>query len=162
VVEVNGGWTIHRRHPKQKEGRTPSVVAFTKGWRAARGAGCCQAAAVTTPEYRFSIKALHGTEERASREETSAAYKGVEGTERPRSVEIKGKAVHAAPPEILARIHQKQMKKNGGRDHLGHKVEKAVITVLPTSTNRRRQATKSAGKNRGPRRGAHSSTSRRQ
>src|SRR3989449_689554 len=58
------------------------------------------------------------------------------------SVEIQGKRY--TPPEISAMILQKM--RQTAEDYLGHKVEKAVITVPAYFNDSQRQATKDAGK----------------
>ena len=66
----------------------------------------------------------------------------VAGTNDLASVEIQGKRY--TPPEISAMILQKM--KQTAEDYLGHKVEKAVITVPAYFNDSQRQATKDAGK----------------
>jgi molecular chaperone DnaK len=58
------------------------------------------------------------------------------------SVEIQGKPY--TPPEISAMILQKM--RQTAEDYLGHKVEKAVVTVPAYFNDSQRQATKDAGK----------------
>src|SRR2546425_3363729 len=69
-------------------------------------------------------------------------YKVSAGTNGLASVEIQGKTY--TPPEISAMILQKM--KQTAEDYLGHKVEKAVITVPAYFNDSQRQATKDAGK----------------
>src|SRR6267378_1565148 len=69
-------------------------------------------------------------------------YKVVDGPNGLASVEIQGKRY--TPPELSAMILQKM--KQTAEDYLGHKVEKAVITVPAYFNDSQRQATKDAGK----------------
>src|SRR6266571_5130734 len=69
-------------------------------------------------------------------------YKVATGTNDLAAVEIQSKRY--TPPEISAMILQKM--KQTAEDYLGHKVEKAVITVPAYFNDSQRQATKDAGK----------------
>src|SRR5207245_2660837 len=100
--------------------------------------------AVTNPQNTvFSIKRFMGRRINEVVEETKRVpYKVVEGPNGLASVEIQGKRY--TPPEISAMILQKM--KQTAEDYLGHKVEKAVITVPAYFNDSQRQATKDAGK----------------
>src|SRR6266487_973419 len=103
--------------PNAEGGRvTPSVVAFTKDGERLVG--------------------------EVAEETKRVPYKVVEGPNGLASVEIQGKRY--TPPEISAMILQKM--KQTAEDYLGHKVEKAVITVPAYFNDSQRQATKDAGK----------------
>src|SRR6267154_196110 len=69
-------------------------------------------------------------------------YKVVKGPNGLAAVEVSGKIY--TPPEISAMILQKM--RQTAEDYLGHKVEKAVITVPAYFNDSQRQATKDAGK----------------
>jgi molecular chaperone DnaK len=69
-------------------------------------------------------------------------YKVVAGKGNMAVVEIQGKQY--SPPEISAMILQKM--RQTAEDYLGHKVEKAVVTVPAYFNDAQRQATKDAGK----------------
>src|SRR6267143_430699 len=114
--------------PNAEGGRVPpSVVAFTKDGERLVGQ-VAKRQAVTNPQNTvFSIKRFMGRRMGEVVEETKRVpYKVVEGPNGLASVEIQGKRY--TPPEISAMILQKM--KQTAEDYLGHKVEKAVITVL--------------------------------
>src|SRR6184192_4201393 len=119
--------------PNAEGGRvTPSVVAFTKDGERLVGQ-VAKRQAVTNPQHTvFSIKRFMGRR----------MSEVVEGPNGLASVEIQGKRY--TPPEISAMILQKM--KQTAEDYLGHKVEKAVITVPAYFNDSQRQATKDAGK----------------
>src|ERR1700704_3357180 len=130
--------------PNAEGGRvTPSVVAFTKDGERLVGQ-VAKRQAVTNPQNTvFSIKRFMGRRMGEVVEETKRVpYKVVEGPNGLASVEIQGKRY--TPPEISAMILQKM--KQTAEDYLGHKVEKAVITVPAYFNDSQRQATKDAGK----------------
>src|SRR5256886_314311 len=125
-------------------GRTAaSVVAFTKDGERLVGQ-VAKRQAVTNPQNTvFSIKRFMGRRMGEVVEETKRVpYKVNEGPNGLASVEIQGKRY--TPPEISAMILQKM--KQTAEDYLGHKVEKAVITVPAYFNDSQRQATKDAGK----------------
>src|SRR5256712_5348114 len=130
--------------PNAEGGRlTPSVVGFTKDGERLVGQ-VAKRQAVTNPQNTvFSIKRFMGRRMSEVVEETKRVpYKVVEGSNGLASVEIQGKRY--TPPEISAMILQKM--KQTAEDYLGHKVEKAVITVPAYFNDSQRQATKDAGK----------------
>src|SRR5438552_2748375 len=129
--------------PNAEGGRvTPSVVGFTKDGERLVGQ-VAKRQAVTNPQNTvFSIKRFMGRRMNEVVEETKRVpYKVVEGPNGLASVEIQGKRY--TPPEISAMILQKM--KQTAEDYLGHKVEKAVITVPAYFNDSQRQATKDAG-----------------
>src|SRR5881227_1084554 len=130
--------------PNAEGGRvTPSVVAFTKDGERLVGQ-VAKRQAVTNPQNTvFSIKRFMGRRMGEVTEEIKrVSYKVSEGPNGLASVEIQGKRY--TPPEISAMILQKM--KQTAEDYLGHKVEKAVITVPAYFNDSQRQATKDAGK----------------
>ncbi len=130
--------------PNAEGGRTtPSVVAFTKDGERLVGQ-VAKRQAVTNPQNTiFSIKRFMGRRIEEVGEETKRVpYKIVRGQNGLASVEISGKQY--TPPEISAMILQKM--RQTAEDYLGHKVEKAVITVPAYFNDSQRQATKDAGK----------------
>ncbi len=122
---------------------TPSVVAFTKSAERLVGQ-VAKRQAVTNPENTvFSIKRFMGRRfSEVSEEQRMVPYKVVEASNGDARVEIEGK-LHS-PPEISAMILQKM--RDAAEQYLGHKVEKAVITVPAYFNDAQRQATKDAGK----------------
>src|SRR2546430_5010972 len=130
--------------PNAEGGRvTPSVVAFTKDGERLVGQ-VAKRQAVTNPQNTiFSIKRFMGRRMGEVVEETKRVpYKVAEGPNGLASVEIQGKRY--TPPEISAMILQKM--KQTAEDYLGHKVEKAVITVPAYFNDSQRQATKDSVK----------------
>src|SRR5881392_2872456 len=130
--------------PNAEGGRTtPSVVAFTKDGERLVGQ-VAKRQAVTNPQNTvFSIKRFMGRRMGEVQEEIKRVpYKVLEGPNGLASVEIQGKRY--TPPELSAMILQKM--KQTAEDYLGHKVEKAVITVPAYFNDAQRQATKDAGK----------------
>ena len=130
--------------PNAEGGRTtPSVVAFTKDGERLVGQ-IAKRQAVTNPQNTiFSIKRFMGRKLSEVQEETKRVpYKIVSGPNDMAVVEVQGKRY--TPPEISAMILQKM--KQTAEDYLGHKVEKAVVTVPAYFNDSQRQATKDAGK----------------
>jgi len=130
--------------PNAEGGRTtPSVVAFTKDGERLVGQ-VAKRQAVTNPKNTvFSIKRFMGRRMGEVTEESKRVpYKVVPGPNDLVAVEISGKKY--TPPEISAMILQKM--KQTAEDYLGHKVEKAVITVPAYFNDSQRQATKDAGR----------------
>jgi molecular chaperone DnaK len=130
--------------PNAEGGRTtPSVVAFTKDGERLVGQ-IAKRQAVTNPQNTiFSIKRFMGRKLSEVAEETKRVpYKIVGGPNDMAVVEVQGKRY--TPPEISAMILQKM--KQTAEDYLGHKVDKAVVTVPAYFNDSQRQATKDAGK----------------
>src|SRR6058998_4187658 len=130
--------------PNAEGGRTtPSVVAFTKDGERLVGQVAKRQAVTNPTNTVFSIKRFMGRRMGEVTEEIKRVpYKVIAGTNGLASVEIQGKTY--TPPEISAMILQKM--KQTAEDYLGHKVEKAVITVPAYFNDSQRQATKDAGK----------------
>jgi len=124
---------------------TPSVVAFSKDGERLVGQ-VAKRQAVTNPENTiFSVKRFMGmrfTEAEKSGEVKRVPYRIVAASNGDASVEARDKKY--SPPEISAIILQKM--KQTAEDYLGHKVEKAVITVPAYFNDSQRQATKDAGR----------------
>ena len=129
--------------PNAEGGRTtPSVVAFTKDGERLVGQ-VAKRQAVTNPHNTiFSIKRFMGRRTNEVVEESKRVPYKIGEQAGLAAVEISGKKY--TPPEISAMILQKL--KQTAEDYLGHKVEKAVITVPAYFNDAQRQATKDAGK----------------
>src|SRR5215472_9731580 len=142
VVAVMEGGEV-KVIPNQEGNRlTPSVVAFTdKGDRLVGDPAKRQA--ITNPRRTvYSIKRFMGRRHKeVAGEEKLVPYKIVGGPDEPAKVEIDGKAY--TPPEISAMILRKL--KEAAEAYLGHRVNKAVITVPAYFNDAQRQATKDAG-----------------
>jgi molecular chaperone DnaK len=130
--------------PNSEGGRTtPSVVAFTKDGERLVGQ-VAKRQAVTNPKNTvFSIKRFMGRRlNEITEEKKRVPYPVASGKSDLAVVEIQGKQY--TPPEISAMILQKM--RQTAEDYLGHKVEKAVVTVPAYFNDAQRQATKDAGK----------------
>jgi len=130
--------------PNAEGGRvTPSVVGFTKDSERLVGQ-IAKRQAVTNPQNTvFSIKRFMGRKVGEVQNEIKRVpYKVVAGPNDVAAVEVQGKRY--TPPEISAMILQKM--RQTAEDYLGHKVEKAVVTVPAYFNDSQRQATKDAGK----------------
>ena len=121
---------------------TPSIVAFAKNGERLVGQ-VAKRQAVTNPENTiFSIKRFMGRRyDEVSEEMKMIPYKLAAAGD---DVAIQAEGKEFSPQEISAMILQKL--KQAAEDHLGAKVEKAVITVPAYFNDAQRQATKDAGK----------------
>jgi molecular chaperone DnaK len=123
---------------------TPSVVAFAKDGSRLVGQ-VAKRQAVTNPENTiYSIKRFMGRRFNEVSEEIKQVPYKVQGSGAGGDVRIFAGAKEWSPPEISAMILQKM--KQSAEDHLGQKVEKAVITVPAYFNDSQRQATKDAGR----------------
>ncbi|MEE9148258.1 MAG: molecular chaperone DnaK [Candidatus Tectomicrobia bacterium] len=122
---------------------TPSVVAFTKDGERLVGQ-IARRQAVTNPGNTvYSIKRFMGRRFNEVAEEIGMVpYKVAEASNGAARVNIGDKGY--APPEISAMVLQKL--KEAAEDHLGEKIDEAVITVPAYFNDSQRQATKDAGK----------------
>ncbi|CAN5359480.1 molecular chaperone DnaK [soil metagenome] len=132
--------------PSSEGGRTvPSVVAFNKDGERLVGQ-VAKRQSVTNPENTiYSVKRFMGmkfSEADRTGETKRVPYRIVGANNGDASVEVRDKRY--SPPEISAMILQKM--KQTAEDYLGHKVEKAVVTVPAYFNDSQRQATKDAGK----------------
>ncbi len=121
---------------------TPSVVAFTeKGERLVGQVAKRQR--ITNPENTvYSIKRFMGRRYKEVPEEIKQVpFKVTQASNGDVRIEARGKKY--PPPELSAIILQKL--KKAAEDHLGEKVEKAVITVPAYFNDSQRKATKDAG-----------------
>ena len=124
---------------------TPSIVAFTKKGERLVGL-LAKRQAVTNPENTiFSVKRLIGrryNDEEVQKAKKFIPFKLVPGGHTDVKIEAKGKAY--SPEEISAMVLQKL--KKSAEDHIGEKINDAVITVPAYFDDNQREATKSAGK----------------
>ena len=129
--------------PNEEGGRTtPSVVAFTeKGERLVGQVAKRQR--ITNPENTvYSIKRFMGRRyKEVPAEIKQVPFKITQISNGDVRIEALGKKY--APPELSAIILKKL--KKAAEDHLGEKVEKAVITVPAHFNDSQRKATKDAG-----------------
>ncbi len=141
VSVMEGGET--KVIPNQEGNRiTPSVVAYTDKGDVLVG-DPAKRQAVTNPKNTiYSIKRFMGRRHsEVESEEKIVPYKVVGGRDEYVKVDVNGKTY--TPPEISAKVLQKL--KEAAENYLGHKVNKAVITVPAYFNDAQRQATKDAG-----------------
>lgn len=121
---------------------TPSVVAFTDSGEVLVGE-LARRQAVTNPLRTISsIKRFMGRRHNeVGDEEKTVPYRVVGGPQDYVKVDVNGKEF--TPPEISAKTLRKL--KESAEAYLGHKVNKAVITVPAYFNDAQRQATKDAG-----------------
>jgi len=121
---------------------TPSVVAFTEKGETLVGEPA-KRQAVTNPQNTvYSIKRFMGRRHsEVSADEKSVPYTVVGKSEEYVQVEASGESYK--PPEISALVLRKL--KEAAESYLGHKVNRAVITVPAYFNDAQRQATKDAG-----------------
>lgn len=121
---------------------TPSVAAFADSGETLVGETAKRQAVTNPTRTVASIKRFMGRKRgEVGAEETSVPYKVVGGPDEYVKVEIDGRDY--TPPEISAMTLRKL--KEAAEAYLGHKVNKAVITVPAYFNDAQRQATKDAG-----------------
>src|SRR5919197_4010890 len=125
--------------PNQEGNRlTPSVVAFTDKGDILVGDPAKRQAVTNSPRTVFSIKRFMGRRHNeVQSEEKLVPYKIVGGANELVKVDIDGKQF--TPPEISAMVLRKL--KEAAEAYLGHRVNKAVITVPAYFNDAQRQAT---------------------
>jgi molecular chaperone DnaK len=121
---------------------TPSVVAFNDKGETLVG-DIARRQAVTNPKRTvYSIKRFMGRRHNeVASEEKIVPYAVIGGPED--YVKVKAGDKEFTPPEISAQVLRKL--KEAAESYLGHKVNKAVITVPAYFNDAQRQATKDAG-----------------
>ena len=121
---------------------TPSVVAFTDKGEVLVGEPARRQAVTNPTRTVYSIKRFMGRRHNeVAGEEKMVPYEVVGGAED--YVKVKAGNKEMTPPEISAKILRKL--KESAEAYLGHKVNKAVITVPAYFNDAQRQATKDAG-----------------
>ena len=121
---------------------TPSVVAFTDKGETVVGEPARRQAVTNPTRTVYSIKRFMGRRHNeVATEEKIVPYKVVGGPEDYVKVDVGDNDY--TPPEISAFILRKL--KEAAEAYLGHKVNKAVITVPAYFNDAQRQATKDAG-----------------
>jgi molecular chaperone DnaK len=121
---------------------TPSVVAFTEKGEVLVGEPAKRQAVTNPTRTVYSIKRFMGRRHsEVETEEKMVPYKVTGGSQDYVKVKIGDKEY--SPQEISAKILRKL--KEAAESYLGHKVNKAVITVPAYFNDAQRQATKDAG-----------------
>ena len=121
---------------------TPSVVAFTDRGETYVGEPAKRQAVTNPKSTIYSAKRFMGRRhDEVKSEEKAVSYEVVgEGGD---YVKIKAGGKEMTPPEVSAVVLRKL--KEAAQNYLGHKVNKAVITVPAYFNDAQRQATKDAG-----------------
>jgi molecular chaperone DnaK len=121
---------------------TPSVVAFTDKGDVLVGEPARRQAVTNPKRTIYSIKRFMGRRHsEVATEEKMVPYEVVGGPED--YVKVRAGDKEFTPPEVSAKILRKL--KEAAEAYLGHKVNKAVITVPAYFNDAQRQATKDAG-----------------
>ena len=121
---------------------TPSVVAFTDKGEVLVGEPARRQAVTNPAKTVYSIKRFMGRRHNeVASEEKMVPYEVTGGSEDYVKVKVGDKEF--TPPEISAKVLVKL--KESAEAYLGHKVNKAVITVPAYFNDAQRQATKDAG-----------------
>ncbi len=121
---------------------TPSVVAFTDKGETLVGEPAKRQAVTNPTNTVYSIKRFMGRRHNeVASEEKIVPYEVVGGPDDYVKVKVGDKTY--SPPEISALVLRKL--KEAAESYLGHKVNKAVITVPAYFNDAQRQATKDAG-----------------
>ena len=142
VVSVMEGGEVKVIANQEGARTTPSVVAFNDKGEVLVGEPA-KRQSVTNPVHTiYSAKRFMGRRHsEVHSEEKIVPYKVVGGASDYVKIEVNGK--EHTPPEISAKVLMKL--KDAAESYLGHRVNKAVITVPAYFNDAQRQATKDAG-----------------
>lgn len=142
VVSVMEGGEVKVIANQEGARTTPSVVAINDKGDVLVGEPA-KRQAVTNPENTiYSVKRFMGRRHNeVESEEKIVPYKVVGGASEYVKIDVHGKQF--TPPEISAKVLMKL--KDAAESYLGHRVNKAVITVPAYFNDAQRQATKDAG-----------------
>lgn len=124
---------------------TPSVVAFTESGERLVGQTARRQAITNSENTIYAVKRLIGRKYDSPEVQSdvkTTSYKIVKASNGDAHVSVKGK--NYSPAEISSMILQKM--RQTAEEHLGEKVNDAVITVPAYFNDSQRQATKDAGK----------------
>jgi len=142
VVAVMEGKDAKVIHNSEGNRLTPSVVAFTDKGDILVGEPAKRQAVINPRRTVYSIKRFMGRRHKeVAVEEKMVPYEIVGDSED--YVKVRIGSQEYTPPEISAKILRKL--KEAAEAYLGHKVNKAVITVPAYFNDAQRQATKDAG-----------------
>ncbi len=142
VVTVMEGKDVKVIPNEEGNRLTPSVVAFTEKSDVLVGEPAKRQAITNPKRTVYSIKRFMGRRrEEVKSEETIVPYQIVGSASDYVKVQIGDRQY--TPPEISAKVLQKL--KEAAESYLGHRVNKAVITVPAYFNDAQRQATKDAG-----------------
>ncbi|MCA8990602.1 MAG: molecular chaperone DnaK [Planctomycetaceae bacterium] len=142
VVSVMEGGEVKVIANQEGLRTTPSVVAFTDKGDVLVGEPAKRQAVTNPHNTIYSVKRFMGRRhDEVQSEEKMVPYKVVGGTTDYVKIDVNGKEM--TPPEISAKVLLKL--KEAAENYLGHRVNKAVVTVPAYFNDAQRQATKDAG-----------------
>ncbi len=142
VVSVMEGGEVKVIANQEGARTTPSVVAFTDKGDVLVGEPAKRQAVTNPHNTIYSVKRFMGRRhDEVQSEEKMVPYKVVGGKSDYVKIDINGKEM--TPPEISAKVLLKL--KEAAENYLGHRVNKAVVTVPAYFNDAQRQATKDAG-----------------
>ncbi|MEM1062435.1 MAG: Hsp70 family protein, partial [Planctomycetota bacterium] len=129
--------------PNQEGDRTtPSIVGFVEGGDTHVGEPAKRQAVTNSTNTIYSVKRFMGRRHsEVASEEKMVPYEVIGGADE--YVKVKAGGKEMAPPEVSALVLRKL--KEAAENYLGHKVNKAVVTVPAYFNDAQRQATKDAG-----------------